>query len=199
MSGSVSKRKGSSFEREVAKLLSELTGKHYQRTAHSGAFTGRSNSYRASKMDTRQAQVFLGDITPPENYNLVIECKNYAYENFASKFHGVMSGENLKLDTWLSELRADADINKSGELLPHLLFFKITGVAKTYFAMPSSICSDKDLLEILNRDSLISYAYTNYGYIDEAKNELEEYYKIFDIAYLEDFVSLIEEKSYIGG
>ena len=43
---SKSKNKGSGFEREVSKYLSDLYGENFMRAPGSGAYTGGTNSHR---------------------------------------------------------------------------------------------------------------------------------------------------------
>jgi len=64
-----SKRKGSSFERKVVKLLNErFNTKEFARTPGSGAF-GTTHSLP-------QHLIVHGDIITPQNFKYVIECKN---------------------------------------------------------------------------------------------------------------------------
>ena len=44
MSGSKSKNKGKTFEREVCKILKEIYEDNFERVPHSGAFVGGQNA-----------------------------------------------------------------------------------------------------------------------------------------------------------
>jgi len=115
---SKSKTKGSSYEREVAKFLSDTYKEPFVRVPNSGAYIGGTNSHRKNFLDGNQAKSFKGDITPPDSWsNFNAECKNYA--DFP--FHLVLTGECKQLDTWLEQLLAVEDINDL-----NILFIKIT-------------------------------------------------------------------------
>ena len=113
---SASKNKGSGFEREVAKFLTEQYSATFTRAPGSGAFTGGKNSYRRTSLAANQVRTFKGDIMPPEGFDrLNIECK--FYNDF--QFHQLLS-ECAQLETWLAQLMAAADLNDL-----NILFFKI--------------------------------------------------------------------------
>jgi hypothetical protein len=172
------KQKGSAFEREVARTLTEhLDIGEFMRTPHSGAYIGGSNFHRASKMDKRLEQVFKGDVMPPEGYTLVIECKNYAAENFKGGLQNLIKGEHKTFEDWVSQVRHDA-VTEEVEL-PHLLFFKLSRVG-TFVAVSKS--TPKLYKTIKDSDEI---CYTSYKYFF-AEEESEEYLVIdFDwIEYL---------------
>ena len=76
---SKSKTKGSSFEREVAKELSDLYNESFVRTPSSGAYIGGSNVARKEVLSEGQIQSFRGDIIPPDDWKYFnVECKSYA-------------------------------------------------------------------------------------------------------------------------
>ena len=115
---SKSKTKGSSYEREVAKFLSETYGEPFVRVPNSGAYIGGSNSHRKNFLDGNQAKSFKGDITPPDSWsNFNSECKNYA--DFP--WHLTLTGDCKQLDTWLEQLLEVGDENDL-----NILFIKIT-------------------------------------------------------------------------
>jgi hypothetical protein len=124
-SGARSKRKGSSFERDIAKFLTDSYNETFIRTSNSGAYTGGKNSFRRKTLDRGRESVFLGDIAPPENWEVVIECKNYKELDF----HNIISNDSSRINKWLDEVRFDA------ETLFHILFFKISRKG-TYLAIP---------------------------------------------------------------
>jgi hypothetical protein len=115
---SKSKTKGSSYEREVAKFLSDTYGEPFVRVPNSGAYIGGSNAHRKNFLDGNQAKSFKGDIAPPDTWlHFNAECKNYA--DFP--FHLLLTRECKVLDTWLEQLLAVED---TGDL--NILFIKIT-------------------------------------------------------------------------
>lgn len=114
---SKSKSKGSSYEREIAKFLSDLYSEPFVRVPNSGAYTGGSNSHRKTFLDGGQAKSFKGDIIAPDLWvNFNSECKNYA--DFP--FHQAITGECKQLDVWLDQLMVAGD---PGDL--NILFIKI--------------------------------------------------------------------------
>lgn len=101
MSGSKSKTKGNSWERTIAKFLTEQHGASFIRAPHSGAYIGGTNSVRMSVLDNSQIKSFKGDIVPPEAWtHFNAEAKNYA--DFP--FHQLYQGQVLILDKWIEQL-----------------------------------------------------------------------------------------------
>ncbi len=116
---SKSKQKGSSYERDVAKFLSELYSVPFMRNiSGSGAFVGGTNSGRRSNMTEGQIRSARGDIVPPDTWNRFnCECKSYG----DMSFHQLIGDKCAQLEAWLNQLMAVAvggDVN--------ILFFKIT-------------------------------------------------------------------------
>lgn len=106
MSGSKSKNKGNSFERELATFLSKQYGDSFVRAAHSGAYIGGTNTYRKGRLSENQIKSFKGDIIPPDTWNKFnAEAKSYA--DFP--FHLLLSGECKVIDGWLEQLMDVAD------------------------------------------------------------------------------------------
>jgi len=102
---SPSKNKGSGFEREVAKFLSELYSESFIRAPGSGAYTGGSNSHRKQVLHEGQIRSFKGDIIPGESFtHFNAECKFYADFQFHQLFD-----ESRQLETWLSQLMTASD------------------------------------------------------------------------------------------
>ena len=112
------KAKGSAFEREVAKFLSELYSESFIRNiSGSGAYVGGKNFHRTSKLSEQQILSTRGDIHCPETFsNLNIECKSYAQ----FEFHQLLS-ESKQLETWLEQMMTVSD-----EHSLNVLCFKIT-------------------------------------------------------------------------
>jgi hypothetical protein len=117
---SASKRKGSSFENDIAKFLNKtFATEQFARTPGSGAWMGRSNSAKRSGV-AQEAQITLrGDLITPSNFPFMIECKNY---NDSPVYHTIIKGPDSKLDGWLKEVEFDAS---QAKLLP-MLWFKTT-------------------------------------------------------------------------
>lgn len=105
---SPSKIKGSSFERDIAKYLSDLYGESFIRAPGSGAYVGGKNQSRKEVLHEGQIRSFKGDIVPGESFNkLNVECKSYA--DFP--FHLVLTGSCKQLDEWLDQLMTVAEPN----------------------------------------------------------------------------------------
>lgn len=127
---SKSKIKGSGYEREVAKFLSEKYGEPFVRVPNSGAYTGGANSHRKSFLDGNQAKSFKGDIIAPDLWiKFNSECKNYA--DFP--FHLLLTGECRQLDSWLDQLLVAGDPDDLS-----ILFIKVSRKGR-YIAVQSKL------------------------------------------------------------
>jgi len=117
---SKSKAKGSSYERDVAKFLSDLYGEPFMRNiSGSGAFVGGVNTHRKDRMTAGQIRSSKGDIVPPDHWtHFNAECKSYADFTWHQLF---TDGGCSQLEDWLAQLMTVSD---SGDL--NILFFKIT-------------------------------------------------------------------------
>lgn len=112
---SPSKNKGSGFEREVSKYLSDLYGENFMRAPGSGAYTGGTNSHRKQILHEGQIRNFKGDIIPGQSFTRFnAECKFYADFGFHQLFD-----ESKQLESWLDQLMAASD---SGDM--NILFMK---------------------------------------------------------------------------
>lgn len=110
------KAKGSGFEREVAKFLTELYGESFIRAPGSGAYVGGKNQKRKDYLHEGQIRSFKGDIVPGESFpKFNAECKSYA--DFP--FHLVLTGDCKQLDKWLDQLM---DVSETDDL--NILFMK---------------------------------------------------------------------------
>ena len=110
------KAKGSGFEREVAKYLSELYGESFIRAPGSGAYVGGKNQVRTQFLHESQIRSFKGDIVPGESFSKMnAECK--FYQDFP--FHLLLTGECKQLDSWLGQLM---DVAANGDM--NILFMK---------------------------------------------------------------------------
>jgi hypothetical protein len=95
-----SKRKGKAGEREACKILGEYLGGNWERVFSSGAFVGGKNNVRSSRMSEGQLKAHKADIIPPDEFDIVIEVKNYA--DFP--FHKLGSDIIPLLEDWLDEI-----------------------------------------------------------------------------------------------
>jgi hypothetical protein len=110
------KTKGSGFEREIAKILSDAYGESFIRAPGSGAYVGGKNQSRTQVLHEGQIRSFKGDIVPGESFpKFNAECKFYA--DFP--FHQLLTGEVKLLDGWLEQLM---DVAGPDDL--NLLFMK---------------------------------------------------------------------------
>ena len=110
------KAKGSGFEREVAKFLSDLYGESFIRAPGSGAYIGGKNQHRTTVLHEGQIRSFKGDIVPGQSFSKMnIECKFYA--DFP--FHLLLSGDCKVINTWIEQLM---DVAETGDV--NLLFMK---------------------------------------------------------------------------
>jgi len=103
---SPSKNKGNTWERDVAKYLTELYGESFIRAPGSGAYVGGTNAHRKQVLHQGQIRSFKGDIIPGESFpKLNIEAKSY--KDFA--FHQLFTGTIIQLELWLNQLATSAD------------------------------------------------------------------------------------------
>ena len=124
------KQKGSGFEREIAKYLSEKYGESFIRAPGSGAYVGGKNQSRTEFLHEGQIRSFKGDIVPGQSFSKMnIECKFYA--DFP--FHLLLSGECKVIDTWLDQLMDVADADDV-----NLLFMKFNRKGR-YVAVQSKL------------------------------------------------------------
>lgn len=122
MSGSKSKTKGNSFEREVAKFLSSQYNESFIRAPHSGAYIGGANTSRKVLLDDGQVRSFKGDIIPPDSWpKFNAEAKSYA--DFP--WHQLLQGTCKKLDGWIEQL---LDVADEGDF--NILFMKFNRKGK---------------------------------------------------------------------
>jgi hypothetical protein len=105
---SPSKAKGSSFEREVARYLSDLYQESFIRAPGSGAYVGGKNQARKQYLHEGQIRSFKGDIVPGQTFTRFnAECKSYA--DFP--FHLLLNGECKQIDAWIGQLMDVAEEN----------------------------------------------------------------------------------------
>ena len=119
MSGTKSKNKGKTYERDVANHLTELYGESFTRVPYSGAFVGGQNISRTETLSEGQTRGFKGDIIPPETFPyLVIEAKHYG----EFQWHNLALGEPIKqLNEWIKQARESCEAQDKW-----ILFVKIS-------------------------------------------------------------------------
>lgn len=124
------KAKGSSFEREIAKYLSNLYGESFIRAPGSGAYIGGKNQSRKQVLHEGQVRNFKGDIVPGQSFSKFnAECKSYA--DFP--FHLVLTGSCKQLDSWIDQMMDVAELNDV-----NILFMKFNRKGK-FVAVQTSI------------------------------------------------------------
>lgn len=124
------KQKGSGYEREVAKFLSETYGESFIRAPGSGAYVGGKNQTRKEILHEGQIRSFKGDVVPGHSFkNMNIECKFYA--DFP--FHLLLTGECKVIDGWLDQLLDVSDPNDV-----NILFMKFNRKGR-YVAVQSKL------------------------------------------------------------
>lgn len=169
---SKSKTKGSNFERDVARLLTDtLQVGNWQRTPNSGAYTGKSNAHRIQSLSEGQVKHSRGDIIAPDNVNLIVECKCYA--ELQGGFHSIMYGQCNKLDDWIDEVYFDSENGK----IPHLLIFKITSTRGFIFVALPKKHFDIDLSE-----------FTHTTYINIRNDETYLIVEWWVMEYIKDYI-----------
>ena len=124
------KAKGSGFEREIAKYLSEKYSESFIRAPGSGAYVGGKNQIRKEVLHEGQIRSFKGDVVPGQSFKRMnIECKFYA--DFP--FHLLLTGDCKVIDAWIDQLMDVAD-----EHDVNLLFMKFNRKGR-YVAVQSKL------------------------------------------------------------
>ena len=133
---SKSKNKGSSFERDIAKLLSDTFGESFIRVTNSGAYIGGKNTARKDTLSEAQIRHSKGDIVPGPSFGRMnAEAKSYA--DFP--FHQLFTGSCKQLDGWIEQMLEVAD---EGDF--NILFMKFTRKG-TYVVVPHNQNWDQTL------------------------------------------------------
>jgi len=122
---SAAKQKGNSWERDVAKDLSETFNENFIRVPNSGAYTGGANFHRLDRLTEDQKRMMDGDImVPPCMSRFKLECKNYKTFDYHKLFT-----TNKTLDKWITQV-------ESGNLW--FLIIKVTRKG-SYILFPSNL------------------------------------------------------------
>lgn len=113
MSGRKSKNKGKAGERELGKILEGYLGGTFARSLYSGAYIGKSNSFRKETLGDTAIRAMKADLITPEHLpRMVIECKWYA----DLPIHNLIREGVPQIDQWFEELNADCDDGEYGFL-----------------------------------------------------------------------------------
>ena len=140
------KAKGSGYERDVAKFLTETYGESFIRAPGSGAYVGGKNQSRKEFLHEGQIRSFKGDIVPGQSFpKMNAECKFYA--DFP--FHLLLTGDCKQLDSWLDQL---LDVEDEGDL--NILFMKFNRKGQYVCVQPKLTWK---------MDNYIFYASEKYG------------------------------------
>lgn len=105
-----SKSKGNTYERKMAKVLSDRFARHlglengFVRNVDSGSYFGASNQTRLKSHILDNAR--FGDIVAPPNFKFVIECKHY---KAAPSFTMMVKQECKLFDGWIQQAQRDAN------------------------------------------------------------------------------------------
>ena len=116
------KTKGSSWERECSRFLSELYQESFIRSQGSGAYVGGINQKRKAFLHEEQIRSFKGDIVPGTSFpKMNVECKSYA--DFP--FHQLFTGQVKQLEIWIEQC---LDVADEGDF--NILFMKFNRKGK---------------------------------------------------------------------
>ena len=144
-----SKIKGSGFEREVCKILSDEYGSNFARVPNSGAFVGGKNSTRKSTLTENQIKASKGDIIPPDHWDY-FNCECKFYKDFP--FHHLLQDKSIPLlEQWLDQTMDAHDANDID-----ILFMKFDRKG-IYLAFPQALKKHFHLKKHIN------YISPNYG------------------------------------
>lgn len=103
---SKSKNKGNTWERDIARFLSDYYSESFIRTPHSGSYTGGKNAIRRNQLSESQTRSFKGDIVPPEDW-IYFNSEAKFYKEFP--WHQLYSGKALILNQWIAQIYSAAD------------------------------------------------------------------------------------------
>jgi hypothetical protein len=133
---SMQKAKGSGFERECAKILTENYGLYFNRNiSGSGNFLGRSHSIRKTYLSEAMIECNKGDIVCPSEFHgrFVIECK--FYKDFP--FHHLLINKEIPdIKKWIEQQKETIDVNDFW-----VIVFKINRCG-TFIIVPEYLCKD---------------------------------------------------------
>lgn len=144
-----SKNKGNSYERKIAKALSERFEAHtgltsaFRRNADSGSFFGATNQKRIVDHGTEHAN--FGDILVPSDFKFEVECKHY---KTPPSFGSIIKGEYKLFDTWIDQAKQDAE--NAGK--SWMVIAKFNNVDEFVIMEPNSAPQDKLVMRYKGND-----------------------------------------------
>lgn len=113
MAGRASKNKGKAGERELGKIFEQYLDGTFARSLYSGAYIGKSNSFRKEGLGETAVRAMKADLITPEHLpKMVIECKWYA----DLPIHNLIREGVPQIDQWLADLEHDCDDGDYGFL-----------------------------------------------------------------------------------
>lgn len=134
---SKSKNKGNTFEREVAKFLSDLYSAPFNRITNSGAYVGGKNAFRKETLSEGQIRSHKGDIVPPDSWKKFnAEAKSYA--DFP--FHRLLSNVEIPLlESWIGQSLDAAD---TGDIT--FIFMKFNRIGRyIVYQQTDGLCANR--------------------------------------------------------
>ena len=123
-----SKNKGNTFERKIAKVLSDRFSSvlgidnAFRRNIDSGSYFGGKNQTRMESHDLEKAE--FGDIVAPNSFLFSIECKHYKKP---PTFSAMVDQKCKMIDDWIAKAKQDAE-NSNREMC---LIMKFNNVKET--------------------------------------------------------------------
>lgn len=123
-----SKNKGNTFERKIAKILSERFSavlgiqNAFRRNIDSGSYFGGKNQARMESYDLEKAE--FGDIVAPNSFRYSVECKHY---KTPPTFSALVEQKCKMIDEWIDKANQDAE--NSGRKM--CLIMKFNNVKET--------------------------------------------------------------------
>jgi len=151
---SKSKNKGNTFEREVAKFLSQLYSESFQRISSSGSYIGGKNTVRKETLTEGQIRSHKGDIVPPDSWKKFnAEAKSYA----EFPFHSLLHNKPIPLlEKWIDqtvEVADEGDIN--------IIFMKFNRLGRYVAYQPNPALISNRFVEYESQNNGI-WIFTNF-------------------------------------
>lgn len=136
---SKSKTKGSSFERELAKHLSDVYGESFTRVVNSGAYVGGKNSFRKNTLSEGQTRSHKGDIVPPDDWKK-FNCEAKSYAEFP--FHRLLWNVPIPLlEDWIEQTMLTSD---DGDV--NIIFMKFNRIGRyVVYEQETGFVSDRSI------------------------------------------------------
>ncbi len=176
---SKSKIKGSTFERDVAKMFNtHFNSNEFSRTMGSGAFVGNKNWNKRAGLTQELKNALASDIIAPNWFPFSIECKHY---DDTPIYHNLLDQGDPTLTGWLEKAIRDA---QNTQTIP-MLIFKTTrkGVFVAYPSIFDKLVTNIPKNRLIYGNFTIT-SWTNYkNIIDDVKrisfDEKNEFYAVY--------------------